>query len=109
MTYSDKLRDPRWQRKRLEILQRDNFTCQICGATEKPLSVHHLIYRKKNPWEYDDECYQTLCDDCHEVRQELTDKVVDAIRMAIKNVPTQRLQEVGQRIFAEAMQEMNGE
>lgn len=30
MTYSQKLRDPRWQKKRLEILERDSFTCQHC-------------------------------------------------------------------------------
>lgn len=29
--YSQKLLDPRWQRKRLEILQRDDFTCQVCS------------------------------------------------------------------------------
>ena len=26
MSYSDKLKDPRWQRKRLEIFERDNWT-----------------------------------------------------------------------------------
>ena len=31
MGYSEKLKDPRWQKKRLEILERDNFRCQYCG------------------------------------------------------------------------------
>lgn len=44
-SYAFKLKDPRWQRKRLEILQRDNFTCQECYATDKELNVHHLIYK----------------------------------------------------------------
>lgn len=103
MTYSEKLRDPRWQKKRLEIFQRDAFKCLSCGAEDKPLSVHHVVYRKINPWEYPDYLYQTLCEDCHEERGQLTDKVVDALRIAIKDIPTRRLTESAQRICAEAM------
>lgn len=65
-TYSEKLKDPRWQRKRLEILERDNFTCQYCDSKENTLHVHHKLYLKgKSPWEYNDKIYVTLCDDCH--------------------------------------------
>jgi len=31
-SYADKLKDPRWQRKRLEILQREDFNCEACGS-----------------------------------------------------------------------------
>ena len=66
MTYSEKLKDPRWQKKRLQILERDNWTCQICEATDKTLHVHHWqYYRDTEPWDYDEWLLVTVCDDCH--------------------------------------------
>lgn len=62
--YSDLLRDPRWQKKRLEILQRDNFTCKHCKDTETELHVHHEAYRG-NPWEIESDKLVTLCKHCH--------------------------------------------
>jgi hypothetical protein len=67
MTYSEKLKDPRWQRKRLEILERDGFKCKHCQSEDKTLHVHHKLYRKgKMPWDYEDEVFITLCHECHE-------------------------------------------
>lgn len=64
--YSKKLRDPRWQKKRLEIMKRDDFSCIKCGDNESPLNVHHCYYKKGNePWEYDDSSLVTLCENCH--------------------------------------------
>jgi hypothetical protein len=65
MNYSDKLKDPRWQKKRLEILQRDDFTCQFCHDKETPLHVHHLKYTNE-PWEAPNEDIITLCEHCHD-------------------------------------------
>lgn len=62
-TYSQKLKDPRWHAKRLEILQRDNFTCRYC-ETEEHLQVHHIRYGPE-PWEIENEYLITLCDCCH--------------------------------------------
>lgn len=71
MTYAEKLQDPRWQKKRLEILERDNWTCRDCGRSDVTLNVHHKAYLKgKSPWEYDGEYLQTLCKTCHEERSE---------------------------------------
>jgi hypothetical protein len=65
--YAQKLRDPRWQRKRLEVMQRDNFTCQSCGLDNKTLNVHHGYYQAgKDPWDYPTSSLTTLCEDCHE-------------------------------------------
>lgn len=65
--YSEMLKDPRWQRRRLEVLQRQDFTCESCEATEKTLHVHHTYYEKgKKPWEYPDGALRCLCKDCHE-------------------------------------------
>lgn len=65
-TYAEKLRDPRWQRKRMEILQRDGWACFGCGGADNTLHVHHRYYISgRDPWEYPEFCYVTLCDICH--------------------------------------------
>jgi hypothetical protein len=67
MTYSEKLLDPRWQKKRLLIFQRDNFECTECGDGKKTIHVHHKEYIKwKEPWDYEDDLLTTLCADCHQ-------------------------------------------
>lgn len=63
--YAEKLKSPKWQKKRLEILQRDKFECQSCFDTEKSLQIHHFYYDNCDPWEYDNSCLITLCEDCH--------------------------------------------
>lgn len=65
MTYQEKLKDPKWQKKRLEILERDDWTCQQCCDSESTLHVHHRYYVKCDPWEYANEALITLCDVCH--------------------------------------------
>jgi hypothetical protein len=66
MTYSEKLKDPRWQKKRLEVFERDEWTCQKCFDGESTLHVHHLTYEKgKDPWDYDIDNFITLCAECH--------------------------------------------
>jgi 5-methylcytosine-specific restriction endonuclease McrA len=68
MTYAEKLLDYRWQLKRQEILERDNYTCQRCSSDGCILQVHHLhYYPKHEPWEYENEDLITLCDKCHAV------------------------------------------
>jgi 5-methylcytosine-specific restriction endonuclease McrA len=63
--YGERLRDPRWQKRRLEIMQRDDFACQICFDGESPLNVHHRWY-EGDPWDAPDEALVTLCEECHE-------------------------------------------
>lgn len=71
-SYSERLKDPRWQRRRLDILQRANWSCESCGADKKTLHVHHKVYRKgAMPWEYPDDQLQSLCEDCHELEHQL--------------------------------------
>jgi len=71
-TYSEKLKDPRWQKKRLEVLQRDNFTCQLCGDAETELHVHHHAYLKGcQPWEYELSNFSTFCKHCHAAAESL--------------------------------------
>lgn len=103
MTYSQKLRDPRWQKKRLEILQRDNWKCVVCLRADKPLQVHHGVYARREPWDYPDYIYQTLCEDCHPIRQELTDRLVGATRLMAMAMSTETLRLEAQKAMASAM------
>lgn len=65
-TYSEKLQDPRWQKLRLEIFQRDKWACSNCGATDKPLHIHHGYYQfGREPWEYERASLYSYCQDCH--------------------------------------------
>lgn len=65
-TYSQKLTDPRWQRKRLEVMQRDDWKCVCCRESKMQLEVHHIDYwNGKEPWEYDLDMLITLCHECH--------------------------------------------
>jgi hypothetical protein len=71
-TYSEQLKDPRWQRKRIEIMQRDNFGCQLCGDTQTELHIHHKKYLKnKLAFEYDNTHLITYCKHCHIVTEYL--------------------------------------
>ena len=80
--YASKLRDPRWQKKRLEIIQRDGFACCACKAKDHPLNVHHGFYaRGVNPWEYSDDTLWTLCEDCHGMIQACTELIHSRIAM----------------------------
>ena len=82
-TYSEKLQNPLWQRKRLEILNRDNFTCQLCQDKGTTLHIHHKEYIKGNqPWEYADDNFQTLCKYCHAVVEYLKDSKCMVISMS---------------------------
>lgn len=65
-TYWAKLKDPRWQKKRLEILSIHNFACQECGSPDDTLHVHHPFYEKnKEPWDYDASALMCVCENCH--------------------------------------------
>lgn len=75
-SYSELLLDPRWQRKRLEILNRSDFSCERCGSTDKTLHVHHKKYRKgAKPWEYENDQLEALCHSCHKSRHELASEI----------------------------------
>ena len=66
--FLEKYRDVRWQKLRLEILERDQWKCVICGSKDSHLNVHHPVYHPyaEGPWDYDHEQLITLCRRCHE-------------------------------------------
>ena len=63
--YSTKLKDPRWQKKRLQIMNRDKFKCKLCGDEETTLNVHHIEYTAEHIWDEPKENLITLCEHCH--------------------------------------------
>jgi hypothetical protein len=70
MKYSEKLKDPRWQKKRLAIMERDAWMCQACGNEKATLNVHHKEYHG-DPWDAPDDSLETLCESCHEDRKKI--------------------------------------
>jgi hypothetical protein len=92
MDYSKKLKDPRWQRRRLEIFERDKWTCQSCGRTDNSLHIHHLKYLPGlDPWDYEAHYLITYCETCHETEHLIGDQVrgilyemIDANKIFIK-------------------------
>lgn len=83
--YLAKLRDPRWQKKRLEILERDGWTCQKCYDSESTLHVHHRWYTKgADPWECPDYQLVTLCEGCHEDETRTMPEELESLAYALK-------------------------
>lgn len=65
-SYHEKLLDPRWQKKRLEIMERAGFKCEQCWDKTKTLHVHHSYYERGcDPWDYPSDSLYCLCEDCH--------------------------------------------
>lgn len=66
MTYAEKLKDPRWQKKRLETFEAHGWKCDSCLTRINTLHVHHRYYVPgRQPWEYPVDCLQVLCSKCH--------------------------------------------
>jgi hypothetical protein len=63
--YAEKLTDPRWQKKRLKVFERDEWACVYCKDTTLTLHVHHEKYEGENPWDTDDDYLKTVCEKCH--------------------------------------------
>jgi hypothetical protein len=67
MGYMKDLTDPRWQRVRLKILERDCWACRACNDASSTLHIHHLLYfSDTKPWDYPPFFLITLCETCHE-------------------------------------------
>lgn len=67
MNYSQLLKVPEWQKKRLEIFNRDGFKCTQCGNDREEIQIHHIEYFEgRMPWDYPGELLTTLCKTCHQ-------------------------------------------
>lgn len=81
-TYAELLRDPRWQKKRLEVLQAAGWLCSSCFDSETELHVHHLRYRwNVKPWEYSNDELKCLCKTCHSAETEAWSMLKDELML----------------------------
>ena len=66
MTYQEQIKHPRWQKKRLEVMEANGFRCQTCGTEDQELHVHHSFYYDGAViWDYKTDELQSLCSVCH--------------------------------------------
>lgn len=80
MTYQDQIKSPKWQKKRLEVLEQNQFACIECGSADEQLHVHHPFYQKgRKIWEYTTEELRCLCATCHDKLHALNDEINQAM------------------------------
>ncbi|MFZ3209823.1 MAG: hypothetical protein WA140_13490 [Geobacteraceae bacterium] len=90
-TYFEKLKDPRWQKKRLEVLELNHWACAQCGETGATLHVHHKQYFKgREPWEYEAGQLTSLCEECHGSEHESEDPLLLASSFVVYDGPCSR-------------------
>jgi len=87
--YAEKLRDPRWQKLRLQIFERDRWTCQHCYRKMEEagnLQVHHKyrLYPPVDPWEYPTGALITYCEKCHLKDEQDRGQAENALIWALK-------------------------
>ncbi len=97
-SYSEKLQDPRWQKKRLKCLERFEWKCGDCGAVNKTLHVHHKTYDRPgaDPWDTPDGNLVACCHDCHEARESLAHRS----RLIFQVMPLGHATEIINEIFS---------
>lgn len=74
--YTHNLKNGDWQKKRLEIFNRDGFRCRNCNSKDA-LCVHHILYEHTLPWLTQDKYLISLCDQCHKKEENLRLKKFD--------------------------------
>ena len=105
MTYQEKLKDPRWQRRKSEVLNAANWRCQHCCRSDGTLHAHHLFYlRGRQPWEYPDELLVCLCDSCHDEKHKAEDQLFHGLAMRLKMVPGKRMLKLAGEILGRALE-----
>jgi HNH endonuclease len=55
-----------WQKLRQQVLERDNFQCQICLKQFDKLDIHHIICRRKGGLNIMNNL-MSLCVKCHRI------------------------------------------
>ena len=67
LKWEEQYKHPNWQKVRLSVFSRDDFTCKICGNNNKQLHVHHRSYSGRFIWDSPLKTMITVCEDCHYV------------------------------------------
>ena len=78
--YAQIRKDPKWQKKRLQIMERDEFKCVECEDSESTLNVHHAYYVSgRKPWKYPGWSLKTLCENCHKAAHDQEEDFPDKV------------------------------
>ena len=108
MTYQEKLKDPRWQKRRLEVFNKAMWKCEDCWANDKELQVHHCYYiRSLQPWEHGDDLLICVCPECHKQRQEKEEAVHVAVGRWLRTVPPDNIEEAAWEFCDAVIQQNN--
>ena len=68
VTQDRPLRRREWRQARTACMERDDYTCQDCGATDRRLNAHHIVARR-NGGNEELENLVALCISCHHKRE----------------------------------------
>ncbi len=94
LTYAEKLKQPRWQKKRKYILEKAAYQCEDCKVSGVPLDVHHCYYIFGiDPWQYPFDALKALCQECHLKRGEI-EKVFRASLQTLTHLEIVQLKDV---------------
>ncbi len=100
-SYSQKLRDVRWKRRRDGLLRQRSYTCCECVqplvAGTMDLQVHHVLYIPGlDPWDYPDELLLVVCAWHHRVRAALEQAIYLGVgkHLASRDIPELQQQPV---------------
>jgi hypothetical protein len=100
ITYKEQLKDPRWQRLRLQILDAANWGCEDCGRRDLELHVHHCAYMpRRAAFEHKHDLLMALCYECHERRQRLEDTFRIELGRITRHLPAAQLEAETWRII----------
>jgi hypothetical protein len=76
MNYAQQIKHPMWQKKRLEVLEANNYECENCGSKDTTLHVHHPFYKRGAMiWEYEKTELECLCEKCHKEAHAIDEKI----------------------------------
>lgn len=94
-TYSEKLKDKKWQIKRDKVKEKANYKCQDCGKNNN-LEIHHCYYKYGlEPWQYPIDSLRCLCSDCHKLRG----MVEMELRARMADLDSQELKMISELIY----------
>jgi hypothetical protein len=84
--YAEQLKDPRWQKMRLKVFERDDYRCRVCDDSKNTIHAHHTYYdnNSEGPWDYPLESIITLCEQCHEKEHTLLPAVKNNLVRRLK-------------------------
>lgn len=97
VTYSEKLKDTRWQKKRLEVFEEARWRCEEClkHFPKEGLQVHHITYLTGvEPWNHPLDILMCLCAECHKTRQKAEQQFFCKVAQVIRHKSVEELMEM---------------